>query len=205
MASRNERLRDLLARARRELGTVEALTVHPGFHDVPGGDSLLQFLQQIDAALAEPTDRDEIEQLRTSRDIADSAAYLAETCLQEIVELVGEGGDGTAFGSVESMMQTHAHLEDTLRNQRDMALAEVMRFKKAIHTRACQNQSAYNLECVCGADEHQRDLQKLAFRRGAEAMRESAMATCNPALRSMLSRSEIIEAIRNVPIPEDKP
>lgn len=145
MVSQYERLRDLLARARRELGTVEALTVHPGFHDVPGGDSLLQFLQQIDAALAEPTDRDEIEQLRTSRDIADSAAYLAETRLQEIVELVGEGGDGTAFGSVESMMQTHAHFEDMLRKQRDAALAEVQELKSWIKRMGCSNEAAWEL------------------------------------------------------------
>jgi hypothetical protein len=143
MAGQNERLRDLLDRARRELGTIEALTVHPGFHDGPGGDSLLQFLQQIDAALAEPTDRDEIEQIRTSRDIADSAAYLADTRLREIVELVGEGGDGTAFGSVESMMQTHAHLENMLRKQRDAALAEVQELKSRIMLVGYSNEAAW--------------------------------------------------------------
>ena len=44
---------------------------------------------------------------------------------------------------------------------------------------------------------------KCAYRRGAEAMRKAAMAACNPALRSMVSRSDIVESIRNVPIPKD--
>jgi hypothetical protein len=56
--------------------------------------------------------------------------------------------------------------------ERDEARAEVERLRAAVHTRACRNQSAYNLNCVCGADERQRDLQKLAYRRGAEAMRK---------------------------------
>ena len=50
----NEKLRALLAEARRELGCIEALTVHPGVHNGHGGDALFQFLERIDAALAEP-------------------------------------------------------------------------------------------------------------------------------------------------------
>ena len=80
------------------------------------------------------------------------------------------------------------------------ARAEVERFKKAIHTRACQNQSAYNLECVCGADEHQRDLRTLAYRRGAEAMREAAMGA---AWHS--NAMGVHNKIRALPLPEDKP
>jgi hypothetical protein len=49
----------------------------------------------------------------------------------------------------------------------------------------------------------ERDEAAAAFQRGAEAMREAAMAACNPMLRSMVSRAEITEAIRNLPIPED--
>jgi hypothetical protein len=54
MPSEVEKLRALLVEARRELGCIEALTVHPGVHNGPGGDALFQFLERIDAALAEP-------------------------------------------------------------------------------------------------------------------------------------------------------
>lgn len=88
--------------------------------------------------------------------------------------------------------------------ERDIARAEVMRFKKAIHTRACQNQSAYNLECVCGADEYQRDLQKLAFRRGVEAMREAAAVLLDAEGIDGYTGPHIANIIRAIPIPEEE-
>ena len=83
------------------------------------------------------------------------------------------------------------------------ARAEVERLRAAVHTRACRNQSAYNLNCVCGADERQRDLQKLAYRRGAEAMREASASAMRPIMRSMISRTEAAQTIRALPIPEE--
>ena len=78
------------------------------------------------------------------------------------------------------------------------ARAEVERLRAAVHTRACRNQSAYNLNCVCGADERQRDLQKLAYRRGAEAMREA----CAQWVADYCSFGRAA-AVRALPIPEE--
>ena len=46
-------------------------------------------------------------------------------------------------------------------------------------------------------------LAKEAYRRGAEAMREACAEACRPMLRSMVSRSELAETIRALPIPEE--
>ena len=43
----------LLRKAREELGTIEALTLHPKFHNGEGGDELTNFLAKIDEALKE--------------------------------------------------------------------------------------------------------------------------------------------------------
>ena len=77
------KLRALLAEARRELGCIEALTVHPGVHNGPGGDALCQFLARIDAALAEPMtaeySQDEVNAMTTDmiavRKAAERAAF----------------------------------------------------------------------------------------------------------------------------------
>lgn len=42
---------NLLKRAREELGTIEALTLHPKFHNGEGGDELTNFLAEIDSAI----------------------------------------------------------------------------------------------------------------------------------------------------------
>jgi alkylation response protein AidB-like acyl-CoA dehydrogenase len=87
------------------------------------------------------------------------------------------------------------------------ARAEVERLRAAVHTRACRNQSAYNLNCVCGADERQRDLQKLAYRRGAEAMREAAANALDMAGQGTLCNTRECEHwgryVRALPIPEE--
>lgn len=44
---------NLLRKAREELGTIEALTLHPKFHNGEGGDELTNFLAEIDEALKE--------------------------------------------------------------------------------------------------------------------------------------------------------
>ena len=49
-----EKLRALLAEARAELHSIEALTVHPGMHHGKDAARLLSVLKRIDAALAEP-------------------------------------------------------------------------------------------------------------------------------------------------------
>lgn len=49
-----EKLRALLAEARAELHSIEALTVHPGMRHGKDAARLLSVLQRIDAALAEP-------------------------------------------------------------------------------------------------------------------------------------------------------
>lgn len=63
----------------------------------------------------------EVERLTAEIKDAESDAELAETQLDEIVELVGEGGDGSAFGSVESMLADFKEREETLVKQRDAA------------------------------------------------------------------------------------
>lgn len=49
----NEKLRGLLREARNELGTLDALTLHPNVDSET--DGLIQLLRRIDAALAETT------------------------------------------------------------------------------------------------------------------------------------------------------
>jgi hypothetical protein len=53
-----EKLRALLAEARAELHSIEALTVHPGMRHGKDAARLLSVLQRIDAALAEPVGDD---------------------------------------------------------------------------------------------------------------------------------------------------
>ena len=53
-----EKLRALLAEARAELHSIEALTVHPGMHHGKDAARLLSVLKRIDAALAEPVSDD---------------------------------------------------------------------------------------------------------------------------------------------------
>jgi hypothetical protein len=95
-----------------------------------------------------------------------------------------------------------------MKQERDEARAEVERLKKAVHTRACQTQSVYSVQCVCGADEHQRDLRTLAYKRGAEAMREAAAVCIKHASHEDglgMGSQRMEAAIRTLPIPEDKP
>jgi hypothetical protein len=68
----------------------------------------------------------------------------------------------------EYQRELTAKLEQTLR-ERDEARAEVKRLRKAKHTSDCLKQSAYNAECVCGADEAQRDLLRTVAERQREA------------------------------------
>ena len=63
---------------------------------------------------------------------------------------------------------------DQLRRERDEARAEVERLRKAKHTNGCRQQSAYNAECVCGADEAQRDLLRTVAERQREACASEA-------------------------------
>ena len=53
-----EKLRALLAEARAELHSIEALTVHPGMRHGKDAARLLSVLQRIKAALAEPVGDD---------------------------------------------------------------------------------------------------------------------------------------------------
>jgi hypothetical protein len=99
-------------------------------------EKAISVCRQIDAALAEGVspcvscavyhqDLDEVE----------AGLALAETQLKEIVELVGEGGDGSAFGSVESMLSTFDHRQKVWLAQRDAARAEVERLRAALAER----------------------------------------------------------------------
>jgi len=47
-----------------------------------------------------------------------------------------------------------------------------------------------------------KEYERAAFRRGAEAMRKAAAETCQPMLRSMVSRSELANNINALPTPE---
>jgi hypothetical protein len=83
----NEKLKALLAEARRELGCIEALTVHPGVHNGPGGDALSQFLERIDAALAEPVG-DALEwQTAVTKALSESQERLAAELKEAQAEL----------------------------------------------------------------------------------------------------------------------
>jgi hypothetical protein len=90
-------------------------------------------LSSIDAALAEPVNKCvRCEELQEDLDEADEDLEIANLKLKEIVELVGEGGDGTAFGSVESMLATFDYRQKLLVKQRDEARAEVKRLKNVL-------------------------------------------------------------------------
>lgn len=94
----------------------------------------------------------------------------------------------------------------TMKKERDEARAEVERLQKARHTRACTQQSAYNLSCVCGADKEQRDRERAAYEAGAEAMRAAVLYRLNPdPLKPPLVRGfSLWDEIKHTPIPEDK-
>lgn len=111
-------------------------------------------------------------------------------------------GSGPIYGYQREVTE---RLEQAIR-ERDEARAEVERLRKAVHTRACQLQSVYNVGCVCGADEHQRDLQKLAYQRGAEAMREAAAQELDRLLTQKKATAIWVapDEIRAMPVPEDK-
>lgn len=47
-------LEQLLKEARNELGSINALTLHPNVHNGPGGDGLFRLLQKIDILLTNP-------------------------------------------------------------------------------------------------------------------------------------------------------
>lgn len=66
-----------------------------------------------------------INAMARERDEARDEASLAQSRLAEIAELVGEGGDGSAFGRVESMLATFAHRQEVLQRQRDEARAQL--------------------------------------------------------------------------------
>jgi hypothetical protein len=64
------------------------------------------------------------------------------------------------------------------------------------------------LNCVCGADERQRDLQKLAYRRGAEAMRDECIgAACGFFMGTTGfcngDEDELEAVLEALPIPEE--
>ena len=153
--------------------------------------------------------------------MADTNALLAE-----VVRLTAERDGARAEVaflkrnySLEAASKLRAELAtanakvERLTAERDEARAEVKRFVKAVHTRGCQQQSAYNETCVCGADEHQRDLRTLAFKRGVAAMREAAAKYFDERAARLHAAGDAITAtayspnaqiIRALPDPEDK-
>lgn len=91
----------------------------------------------IQAALAEPISPCvSCVKLREDLHEADEAHYLADIRLKEVIELVGEGGDGTAFGSVEAMIATSDHLQKLWLKQRDEARAEVNRLRALLNIKS---------------------------------------------------------------------
>ena len=183
--SNEQKLRALLAEAH-------------SFVDPAEGD----LFDRIHAALAEPVDDYDVDaDLRLHKE--DRLRLRAEN-----LRLERERDEARAALAAELPAAWREDIEslneclERVGRERDEARAEVERLRKAVHTRACRNQSAYNLECVCGADEHQRDLQKLAYQRGAEAMREAA-ALCAEREETQLPL-HVAAAIRALPVPEDK-
>ena len=113
-------------------------------------------LRKKHGALDNETMFDFIDRLVRERDEADVGVHVACIKLQEIVDLVGEGGDGSAFGSVESMLAANKHLLETLTQQRDMARAEVEMLRGV----GCMEDG----DGPCGV------CRKCYFRRGAEGV-----------------------------------
>lgn len=72
----------------------------------------------------------ERDEARAERDEALGDARLAECQLDEIVELVGSGGDGSAFGSVESLL---CDLKERT-EECDKARAEIKQLREIIKT-----------------------------------------------------------------------
>ena len=184
-------------------------------------------IQRIDAALAEPVG--ECARCETLRELADTAAAeqglaqrrmmeaqkqrdearadasLAETRLAEIVELVGEGGDGSAFGSVESMLATFTHRQEVLQKQRDEARAEVERLKAHSEVRDRLTASEVRgllakLSDALHEGNKTRAEVAAAYQRGAEAMREAAARVAEAHFVP-----GTVKQIRALPVPEDKP
>ena len=122
----NEKLRALLAEARRELGCVEALTVHPSVHNGPGGDALLQFLDRIDAALAEPVEPSESEYAMHARIRADYDKTVADSWRAHSAKLESERDEARAeVETLRAAIDGEPWGGAVLKQQRDEAIKKL--------------------------------------------------------------------------------
>jgi uncharacterized coiled-coil DUF342 family protein len=88
------------------------------------------------------------------------------------------------------------------------ARTEVERLRAGKHTRDCRKQSAYNVACVCGADDAKRAEVTAAYRRGAEAMRDECIgAACEFFMGTTGfcngDEDELEAVLEALPIPEE--
>jgi hypothetical protein len=193
--TQTEKMRALLKEARDALVRAENRMMHPP-QQVPNA------IQRIDAALAElanewqphedPARTAYVVQIERERDEARAEVEHWKAAAKQHAEnhtaAVEAFHDASRLRSI--IQQARIKAED----ERDEARAEVERLKSDSSWGALRR-----------LDDEWRTESSAAFKRGAEAMREAAKAACKPVLRSMASRSEIAEAIRALPIPEDKP
>ena len=203
--TQNEKLRALLAEARNVIHQViyndtlqdwacESVEDEPSMEDI-----LREMRGRIDATLAEP-----VETGGAVKGLSNERDHFKAMLRERAEDLVAAREE---IERLRQEMKSAANVAAGEAFALRAARAEIERFKKAIHTRACQNQSAYNLECVCGADEHQRDLRTLSYRRGAEAMREEAANEMNRLLTKRKATAIWVgpDEIRSMPIPKDNP
>lgn len=106
--------------------------------------------------------------------------------------------------AVKKLENERDHFKTMLREREEELLAARQQIEWLQEDKEARDRIIARLERIMGGPEGLRARATTAYRRGAEAMREAAMAACNPMLRSMVSRSEIAETIRTLPIPKEK-
>jgi hypothetical protein len=80
--------------------------------------------------------------------------------------------------------------------ERDEARVEVKRLRRAKHTAACVRQSAYNVSCVCGADEAVRALLQDV----AERQRKACAASAEQWQQASVIYRPVAGAVRATPL-----
>jgi len=213
--NQNDRLRALLTEARRELGTIEALLVHPDFHNGPGGDAFPDLLSRIDSILAETPVENAISKRWAeisgkmppeSRPGVIFGERQCASCVNSNAALECKACSGSGWVkaeplSPEQQIEAWQSVATKLLEEKDAELRERLRLyehniKLERHNKELR-ESRDQVWSICAKAIGD------AYERGAEAMRRAAAEACAPLLRSLVSRSSLANQIMALPIPED--
>lgn len=163
--------------------------------------------------------RAEVERWRTSYDAASAHAVDVRAMLDQVRKELYEARAEIAILTTaldERDLEAERGLEqydrlmhqvEALTDERDELLVRVanqdaeLRATREAYTEARAEVERLKLSARLWADDI--DAVSNAYRRGAEAMRETCANAMHPIMRSMISRTEAAQTIRALPIPEE--